>query len=132
MEVIEGDLLKILNKGKLVKVRLSDIDCPEKGQAYSKEARQFTAMLVFAGPVTVHVKELDAKGRAVGEVVMMDKGLNLNQELVKAGLAWWQWKKTDDTRYGDLEDTARNMKIGLWKTENPIPPWEFQLKKDGR
>lgn len=131
MKVIEGDLLRILHKGKMVKVRLSDIDCPEEEQAYSREAKQFSAMLVFSGPVRVHVKEVDAKGRAIAEVVLMDKGLNLNQELVKAGLAWWQWKKTDDTRYGDLEETARKMKIGLWQIENPTPPWEFHLKKDG-
>jgi len=62
---------------------------------------------------------------------MMDKGLNLNRELVKAGLAWWRWKKTDDTSYGDLEETARSMKIGLWKEEDPMPPWEFRSKKGG-
>lgn len=131
MEVIEGDLLMLLHKGKLVQVRLSDIDCPDEGQAFSKQARQFSAMLVFSGPVSVHVKELDPKGRAVAEVVMMDKGLNLNRELVKAGLAWWRWKKTDDTSYGDLEETARSMKIGLWKEEDPMPPWEFRSKKGG-
>ncbi len=131
MEVLEGDLLVLLHKGKFARVRLSDIDCPEEGQAFSRESKQFAAMMVFSGPVTVHVKELDAKGQAVGEVVLMDKGLSLNRELVKAGLAWWQWKETNDTSYGDLEEAARKMKIGLWQSENPIPPWEFHLKKDG-
>lgn len=131
MKIIEGDRLVILHKGKKVNVRLSDIDCPEEGQAFSKESKQFAAMLVFAGPVRVHVKELDSKGQAIGEVVLMDKGLSLNRELVKAGLAWWQWKNTDDARYGDLEEAARKMKVGLWQSENPIPPWEFRLKKDG-
>lgn len=131
MEVIEGDLLVLLHKGKFARVRLSNIDCPEEGQAFSKESKQFTAMLVFSGPVTVHVKELDSKGQAIGEVISMDKGVSLNRELVKAGLAWWQWKNTDDVHYGDLEETARKMKIGLWKLENPIPPWEFRLKKEG-
>ncbi len=131
MEILEGDLLVLLHKGKLAQVRLSDIDCPEEGQAFSKESKQFSAMLVFSGPVTVHVKELNAKGQALAEVVLMDKGLSLNRELVKAGLAWWRWQKTDDTSYGDLEEAARKEKIGLWKLENPIPPWEFHLKKDG-
>ncbi|NOY85058.1 MAG: nuclease [Nitrospirae bacterium] len=131
MEVLEGDLLVLLHKGKFAQVRLSDVDCPEEGQPFSKESKQFSAMLVFSGPVTVHVKELNTKGQAVGEVVLMDKGLNLNRELVKAGLAWWRWKKTDDTSYGDLEKAARKKKIGLWTLENPIPPWEFRLKKDG-
>ena len=113
-------------------MRLADVDCPEEGQAFSTEAKQFSAMLVHSGPVTVHVKELDRKGQAVAEIILMDNGLSLNRELVKAGLAWWQWKNTDDASYGDLEETARQMKIGLWKTAEPTPPWEFHLKKDGQ
>lgn len=132
LAVLEGDLFSILHQGKSVKVRLADVDCPEEGQAFSKEAKQFSAMRVHSGPVTVHVKELDRKGQAVAEIILMDNGLSLNKELVKAGLAWWQWKNTDDTSYGDLEETARKMKIGLWKTAEPTPPWEFHLKKDSQ
>ncbi len=131
MDVIEGDLLSILHKGKLVRVRLADVDCPETGQAFSNEAKEFSAMLVFAGPVQVNVKELDRRGQAVAEVILLDKSLNLNRELIKAGLAWWAWKRSDDMSYGDLEDAARQMKIGLWKTKDPVPPWEYQLKKGG-
>lgn len=131
LEIIEGDLLVLLHKGKLEKVRLSDVDSPEEGQAFSKESKQFAAMLVFSGPVTVHVKELDHKGQAIGEVISMDKRLSLNRELVKAGLAWSQRKETDDASYRELEETARKLKVGLWRSENPMPPWEFRLKKDG-
>lgn len=131
LEVIEGDLLRVLHQGKSTSVRLSDVDCPEVDQAFFMRAKQFSVMLVFSGPVTVKVKGLDIHGIAVGEVTLLDKGLNLNKELVKAGLAWWQMKKSDDPSYGDLEKKAREMKIGLWKARDPIPPWEFHIIKGG-
>ena len=126
VEVLEGDYIRVLYQGKYVNVRLSDIDCPEVGQPYGREAKRFTAMLSFSGPVKVTVKGVDSEGIKVGEVVMTDAGLNLNQELMKAGLAWWVRK--GDAAYGDLEKTARTGKIGLWKEPNPIPPWEFKKK----
>ncbi|MFQ5588273.1 MAG: thermonuclease family protein [Nitrospiria bacterium] len=131
MDVLEGDVLSVLHKGKLIKVRLADVDCPEEGQAFSNEARKFSALLVYAGPVKVKVKELDRRGQAVAEVILLDKGLSLNRELIKAGLAWWSWKNSDDMSYGDLEEAAREMKVGLWKAKEPTPPWEYHLKKDG-
>ncbi len=131
IEVHEGDLLSVLHKGKLVKVVLADIDCPEPGQSFSQEAQRYSAMMVFSGPVTVNVKEVDRFGRAIAEVVLMDKGLNLNRELIKAGLAWWHREESDDNSYGDLEAIARKTKMGLWKAKNPSPPWEFKLKKGG-
>ena len=126
--ILEGDLVRVLHKGKIVKVRLSDVDCPEEGQAYGKEAKKFTAVMVHSGPVTVHVKKLNHLGIPVGEVVLLDAGLNLNRELIKAGLAWWQREFSDDASYGDLEKIARKMKMGLWKQDNPTPPWEFKKK----
>ncbi len=131
LDVLEGDLLSVLHKGKRVKVRLADVDCPEEGQAFSNEAKKFSMMLVYAGPVRVNVKELDRRGQAVAEVILMDQSLNLNRELIKAGLAWWSWKTSDDVSYGDLEEAAREMRVGLWVAEAPIPPWEYHLKKDG-
>jgi len=126
--ILEGDLVRVLRKGKIVKVRLSDVDCPESSQAYGTEAKKFTAMMVQSGPVMVHVKKTNPRGIAVGEVVLKDSGLSLNRELVKAGLAWWQAEYSDDRSYGELEAAARKMKVGLWKQGNPIPPWEYREK----
>jgi len=126
--VLEGDLVRVLHRGKVFEVRLSDVDCPGEGQAYGLEAKQFTAMLVQSGPVMVYVKKRDHLGIPIAEVVLKDSGQNLNHELIKAGLAWWQRDFSDDTRYQEMEAAARKMKLGLWKQNNPIPPWEFRKK----
>lgn len=132
MKVLEGDMIKVLYKGKLVNVRLSSIDCPERGQAYGREAAEFTAMMAHSGPVRVDVKAVNSVGTVSAEVTLMDAGLNINRELVKAGFAWWHSKHSNDTSYADLEKTARKMKVGLWKAENPTPPWKFKDKAHGQ
>ena len=36
--VLDGDTIEVLNGHHADRIRLSGIDCPEKGQAYSKKA----------------------------------------------------------------------------------------------
>jgi len=103
IKVLEGDAIKVLYQGKLVNVRLSSIDSPERGQAYGKEAMSFTAMMAHSGPVRVDVKSVDSVGVVSAEVTLMDAGLNINRELLKAGFAWWRGKDSDDSSYRDLE-----------------------------
>jgi len=84
--VTDGDTISVLRFGKEVKVRLAEIDCPEKKQAYGRKAKEFTADMVFGKDVTVHIKDIDRFGRTVGEVTLLD-GRILNRELISAGLA---------------------------------------------
>jgi micrococcal nuclease len=86
--ISDGDTLSVLREGKAVKIRVYGVDAPKKAQAFGTRARQFTAALVFQQDVTIVVHTTDRYGRIVGEVLLPD-GRNLNQELVKAGMAWW-------------------------------------------
>jgi endonuclease YncB( thermonuclease family) len=49
----------------------------------------------------------------VGEVILPD-GRNLNQELVKAGMAIHYKKYSSSGVYSNLEIKARLKKIGIW------------------
>ena len=40
IRVLDGDTIEILHNTHPERVRLSGIDCPEKGQAFGKKARQ--------------------------------------------------------------------------------------------
>jgi len=128
VKVSDGDTIQVMRSGKIVKVRLAEIDCPEKKQAFGKVATKFTRKMIAGARVTVAIKDIDRYGRTVGEVFLSD-GRSLNRELLKAGLAWWYQRYSNDTSLGALEDTARTSKIGLWQDKNPIPPWEFRRMK---
>jgi endonuclease YncB( thermonuclease family) len=122
----DGDTLSVMRAGKAVKVRLHGVDTPEKAQAFGTQARQFTGELVFQQTVTVAIRDTDRYGRLVGEVLLPD-GRSLNQELVKAGLAWWyrQYAPHDPT-LAHLEAEARSAKRGLWADADPVPPWAWR------
>jgi endonuclease YncB( thermonuclease family) len=76
--------------------------------------------------VTVRVRDIDRYKRTVAEIVLPD-GRNLNQELVRAGLAWWyrQYARKEMV-LRDLEQRARAAKRGLWSDPNPVAPWEWR------
>ncbi|MCP9472094.1 MAG: thermonuclease family protein, partial [Nitrospira sp.] len=105
--------------------------CPEKGQPFGKQAKQFTSTMVFGREVTVQVLGVDKYGRTIGSVLLGD-GRSLNRELVRAGFAWWYRKHSTDFSLGDLEDDARLAKRGLWADPDPIPPWQWRKQRTGR
>ncbi len=121
-----GDTFTVQSEGSLYKVRLSDVDAPEMGQVFGKQARQFTERMVLGRRVQVNVALIDRHGRRVGEVIVED-GWVLNEELVHAGLAWYyRVHPVRNERLQRLEQYAFSKKLGLWVEKEPLPPWEFR------
>ena len=105
-----------------MKVRLHGVDTPEKAQAFGTQAQKLTGDLAFQQVVTVIIRDTDRYGRVVGEVLLPD-GRSLNQELVKAGMAWWYRQYAPhDTTLAQLEAEAQTAKRGLWADTHPVPP----------
>jgi endonuclease YncB( thermonuclease family) len=130
--VTDGDTITVLNSKTLkdVKIRLYGIDTPEKGQAFSKRAKQFTSKMVYGKVVEVKVMATDRYGRTVA-MIHADKTL-LSEELIKAGLAWVYYQYCHELTchaWADYQFAAKLAKRGLWNDANPIPPWEFRRKK---
>jgi len=124
--VTDGDTITVLHDNRTDTVRLVGIDAPEKRQPYGDRARRFTADLAFDRTVTVLTTGRDRNGRLLGEVVLPD-GRSLNQELVRAGYAWWFRKYSRDVTLARLEEEARQDRRGLWATEAPQAPWDYRL-----
>lgn len=125
--VSDGDTITVMYQGRGEKVRLSGIDCPEKGQAFGNRAKQFTSKMVFGRDVLVRTHGRDCYKRLLGEVFLPD-GRSLNQELVRAGYAWWFRRYSDNADLKKLEEEARAAKAGLWVDPQAIPPWQYRRK----
>ena len=124
--VHDGDTLTMQSGSFLYKVRLSDVDAPEMGQVFGKQARQYTEQMVLGSWVRVNVALIDRHGRRVGEVIVED-GWVLNEELVNAGFAWYyRVHPVRNDRLQKLEQYAFSKKLGLWVEQDPLPPWEFR------
>ncbi len=101
--VIDGDTIEVWHNQHPERIRLSGIDCPEKGQAYGNNAKQATAALVFGKGVMLQTHGYDKYKRTLAGVFLPD-GMNLNQELVKQGWCWWYRKSAPrDTVLEGLE-----------------------------
>jgi micrococcal nuclease len=126
IKVRDGDSLRVVHGSRAFEVRLWGIDAPEHDQPYGDKARQLTDRLAYRQTVTLIVHDHDPYGRTVVEVILPD-GRNLNEELLRAGLAWWyQNYAPDQKEFQALEAQARVQHLGLWSDLHPIPPWEWR------
>ena len=127
--ITDGDTFKLLTADSTqIKVRLANIDCPERKQAFSKKAKQFASDAIFSKTVTIHVLKKDRYRRYISNVIY-DDSLSLCHELVKNGLAWHYVKYSKDTTLQKLEDKARLNKIGLWQDSTSIATWQWRDNK---
>jgi len=128
IRIIDGDTIDVINtvanasaSNKPVRVRLSNIDAPEKKQAYgSWSAKQLSALLT-SDHVNIEYRGTDKYGRILGTVYV--NGINLNREMVRAGAAWVYERYNADNELPDIQNQARKSRRGLWGDANPIEPW---------
>ena len=88
ISVLDGDTIEVLHNQHPERIRLSGIDCPEKGQAFGTRAKQAASALVFGRDVILQTHGQDKYGRTLGDVFLMD-GTHVNHTLVKDGWCWW-------------------------------------------
>lgn len=118
----DGDTIVVLTTEKEEKtIRLASIDCPElKGrQPFARRARELTSDLCFAKNVRIRSTGQHFE-RIVGFVEA--DGRNINEELVRAGLAWHATDFSDDPKLDSLEKKARGLHLGLWSQARPVNP----------
>ncbi len=129
VKVKDGDTLGLLSSdNQEMTVRLAEIDCPEKTQAFGQAAKKATSDLCFGKYVKLIGNVHDRYGRTVALVILED-GINVNYELVKTGYAWQYKQYSQSAELAGYEQQARENKLGLWQEPNPTPPWEYRREK---
>jgi len=132
VSVADGDTITVLvtsgDDKRTEKIRLRGVDCPERAQPFGNKAKQLTSKLVSGKEVEIVPGKdgTDRYGRTIAEVRV--DGRSLNEELLRAGLAWHYKQYDDSERYDALERAARAAKLGLWAEADPIPPWEWRKR----
>jgi endonuclease YncB( thermonuclease family) len=127
ISIADGDTFTMLVQEQQLKVRLHGIDAPEKGQDFSNVSKEFLSDLVFDKVVDVQVLDLDRYGRTLG-IVNVDNKI-VNEEMLKAGLAWHYKDYDTNPAWARLEEEAQRNRRGLWAHPNPQPPWEWRKSK---
>ena len=128
--IADGDTLTLLTgRREQVRIRLSDIDAPERRQPYGTRARQMLADLVFGKPARIEVRDTDRYGRTVGRVFVAEQ--DVNAAMVRLGGAWVYRRYSDDAVLLRLEQEAQVQRRGLWALPEAerVPPWEWRTAK---
>ena len=116
--------LRGLRHGKPVKLRMANIDAPEKPQAFGKQSRDSLLEMVGRKQVQIDTQAVDHYGRIVG-LVSID-GRSVNQEQVKRGMAWEYSHYHSDKTYLGLQSDAQEARRGLWAQTSPQAPWQWR------
>ncbi|MES2721431.1 MAG: thermonuclease family protein [Pseudomonadota bacterium] len=130
ISIADGDTLTLLTADKeRVKVRLAEIDTPERTQPYGQRAKQELASLAFNRNAEIRVIDTDRYGRVVGRV-MVDR-LDVNAELVRRGAAWVYRDYLQRPELIPLEAEARRLRKGLWALPQSerTPPWQWRKEQ---
>jgi endonuclease YncB( thermonuclease family) len=127
VKIADGDTLTILVDQQQIKVRLSDIDAPERKQPFGARSRQHLASICYNQLAEINNHGKDRYGRVIGRVQCAGKDANAEQ--IRAGMAWVYDKYVTDRSLYGLQDAARSDRRGLWTDAKPVPPWEWRKGK---
>ena len=130
--VADGDTLTVrcpAPQGTL-RVRLADVDAPEKAQAFGPASRRHLAALCLRRHAEIRPLPgsagRDRYGRAIAHVSCGGRDAGTAQ--LRAGLAWVMEGYAADLNLPALQWQARHDRAGLWAESRPVPPWVWRAR----
>jgi micrococcal nuclease len=122
--VIDGDTVLVLRDKQKLKLRLADIDAPEKAQPFGKQSLGHLKSRVNKKVVQVESRAIDQYGRTIATLKL--DGVDLNREQVRQGMAWEYSFHHSDKAFIALQLQAQQARRGLWQQTSPQAPWEWR------
>lgn len=134
--IIDGDTIRIVGSGidDTIRVRLYGIDAPESKQLHgATSTRMLKSVLAKTNRTYMENLGTDRYGRVLGIVYYDDietgERINVNEKLLRYGSAWvypQYCEKSFCSSWKEIEEKAKASRIGLWKKDSPVPPWEWR------
>jgi len=127
INIVDGDTLDVqvgLNK---YRIRLAEIDAPEKNQPWGHEAKHSLASKILKKEVHIIVTDKDRYGRQIGRIFIGQT--DINRSMILEGHAWAYRQYLQNKNLIEVETKARQAGIGLWHSSDAIPPWDWRRGK---
>ncbi len=130
--VYDGDTVQLKSAEEKFKLRLTDIDAPERNQSYGLKARRALMKLCQSTHQGTHIEVkvemtgTDQYARQLGKLNC--NGTDASYYLVKKGLAWHSSRFSRDPILKQAAEQARSQQLGLWQDPDPIPPWVWRKR----
>ena len=122
--VLDGDTVMVKRANGLVKIRLAEIDAPERAQTFGETSKRSLSDMVLNKQVKIVSQAIDQYGRMVAHLNV--NGLDVNAEQIRRGMAWEYSNYHSNHALIALQEEARQVPRGLWALNNPTPPWEWR------
>ena len=129
INVSDGDSITVRSGDQNIKIRLAEIDAPERGQPWGTKSRQELAGLVAGKTVSITPQGQDRYDRIIAKVEV--NGLDINRAMVQRGAAWAYDDYVSDLSITQLQAQARSERTGLWAmpAHERQPPWEYRAER---
>ena len=134
--VIDGDTLEVSVEDKRSTLHLIGVDAPEEGQPGWEEAKNKLSDLVLGKTVTIQYSTFCPKhtsGVFLTHVVL--DGNDVGTYLLENGWAWYDenysvfFEQKKHKEKINIVKSARTAKLGIWKNETPVEPWDYAAAK---
>ena len=112
VNVADGDTITVLRDRTLVKVRLLEIDAPEKAQAFGNKSKESLSEMCFDKAAELADKGKDRYGRTLARVTC--DGVDANAEQFRRGMAWVYDRYVTDKTLDAVQEEAKADRQGLW------------------
>jgi micrococcal nuclease len=126
VKISDGDSIEVQMDSGLARVRFSAVDTPEWDQPYGPQSSAaLKAMLPLGSDVELEVVTQDAFHRVVATVWLVADGkrTNINESMLLQGHAWAYRRYMKDPKFCDMEQEARDKKLGIWA--QPVSDWVY-------
>lgn len=120
----DGDTVKVTDGNKAYKLRLTDIDAPERTQEYGLKSRRALMQLCKNASVQVQLLGVDKYQRKLGKLACNNQDVSFY--MLENGYAWFYHQYSSDSALELAEMEARDNKRGLWKAKQQTPPWVWR------
>jgi micrococcal nuclease len=125
--VIDGNTLEVFTSEKeTYKILLFGVDSPELGQEFGDKAKRYLEKLILDKNVTIEIQGKDRLGNRLG--IILIEGEDPRMQLLEEGLAWTS-ERQPIQEFETIKEKAREKGKGLWKEQEPTPPWIFRRQQ---
>jgi endonuclease YncB( thermonuclease family) len=121
-------------------LRLYGVELPEPGQPFAQQARARLEALVVGQQVRFRFQYRNDRGELLVKLLLGEGAeTDLALQLVREGLAWKQpdvgykpFSKTQPDLLTAADRAARQAGLGVWSERNPVAPWDYRARQNGR
>ena len=127
--VLDGDTVLVKRANGVQKIRMAEIDAPEKAQTFGETSKNSLSGMVLGKQVKVVSQAVDQYGRMVAHLSV--DGLDVNAEQIRRGMAWEYSHFHRNRVLVALQEDAKQEPRGLWALSDSLPPWEWRKLHPG-